>query len=127
MLGILANTIISALVPVGADAVKKLVDKKIGPPPVPVYTVEDRLKLDEAEIKRLEVIAKLDQPGGTPSQWVIDLRASSRYLASGIVIVGGFALLAWASLEVAIATLVLEAISIVFGFLFGSRFLVPRR
>lgn len=126
-LGLLLNTVISALVPVGVEGVKKVIENKFGSPTVNPQTVAEKIQLDESEVKRLEAIAKLDQPGGTPSQWVVDLRAASRYVAAFIVLLGGFGLLAWVQLEAAVALIVLDAMGIVFGFLFGSRFLVPRR
>lgn len=125
-LGLLLNTLISSLVPVGVEAAKKVIDTKIGTPPPQPASVDEQVKLVEAETNRLKAVAGLDQPGGNPSQWVVDLRASARYVASGLVILGGGLLLAFAGLEAGVALMVVDAISIVFGFLFGSRFVVPR-
>ena len=54
-------------------------------------TIDDVIKLENANVSRLEALSKLDNPFGTPSQWVVDLRASFRYIAAGLF-VGGFIL-----------------------------------
>ena len=87
-MSVLLTTLLSSLIPVGIEGVKQLIVSKTG---VQATTVDEQIKLDDQEIKRLEAIAKLDTPGGTPSQWVIDLRASARYVAAGVVILGGVA------------------------------------
>lgn len=114
----LLETIIAALVPVGVEGVKQAIGKWAGT--VRATTVEEQLKLDDAEIKRLETVAKLDTPVGTPSQWVIDLRASARYLGSLLVIGAGIGAL-YLPVDTSIKAVSLEAANIAFGFLFGSR------
>lgn len=59
-------------------------------------SVDDTIKLAQVDISRTEALAKLDNPYGTPSQWVIDLRGSFRYIASAILLVGGLGLAYWA-------------------------------
>ena len=44
-------------------------------------SVDDLVKLGQLEIDKLNALAALDKPYGTPSQWVVDLRASFRYVA----------------------------------------------
>jgi hypothetical protein len=112
------ETIIGALVPVGIDGIKSLIGMFTGG--VKPLNVDDQIKLDQNEIAKLEAIAKLDNPYGVPSQWVIDLRASSRYLGALFVIVVGISTL---FLQVApeIQRIGIEAANIAFGFLFGTR------
>jgi hypothetical protein len=74
-MSVLLTTLLSSLIPVGIEGVKQLIVSKTG---VQATTVDEQIKLDDQEIKRLEAIAKLDTPGGTPSQWVVDLRAAKR-------------------------------------------------
>lgn len=112
------ETIVGALVPVVAEGSKQLISKFIGG--VKPTTVEEQIKLDNSEIARLEAIAKLDVPVGTPSQWVIDLRAAARYIGALAVIAVGISTL-YVPLEMSIQALALEAANIAFGFLFGSR------
>jgi len=114
----LLETIIASLVPVGIEGIKHIITKFTGG--VQPQTVEDKIKLQDSENNTLEVLAKLDNPYGTPSQWVVDLRASSRYLAALSVIIAGIATL-YVSTDAAIITIAMEAVSVVFGFLFGQR------
>lgn len=119
----LLETIIASLVPVGIESIKKYIDKKTGVVPV---TVEDQVKLDNSEIERLKAIASLDNPFGTPSQWVIDLRSSSRYIAALLVILGGIFTFYIPDLPKEAYSLAADAVSIVFGFLFGQRIIARK-
>jgi hypothetical protein len=112
------ETIIGALVPVAAEGIKSVINKWTGG--VKPLNIDEQIKLDQSDIAKLEAVAKLDSPGGTPSQWVIDLRASARYVAAGVVIVGAIAAM-FTNTPVEIQKMSLEAANIVFGFLFGSR------
>jgi hypothetical protein len=112
------ETIIGALVPVGIDGIKSLIGMFTGG--VKPLNVDDQIKLDQNEIAKLEAIAKLDNPYGTPSQWVIDLRASSRYLGALFVIVVGICTL-FLPVAPEIQRIGIEAANIAFGFLFGTR------
>lgn len=89
-------------------------------------SVDDQIKLQNADIERLKALAQLDNPYGTPSQWVIDLRAAFRYV-SAIVVIGIGALSIWAGIEAQIPD-VLEIgftlVSAPFGFIFGERLLL---
>ncbi len=114
----LLETIVGAFVPVAAEGIKGLVGKFIGG--VKPVTIDDQVKLDQSEISKLQAIAALDTPGGTPSQWVIDLRASARYVAALGVITGAIGL-QFLPVDLEVKKLSLEAANIVFGFLFGSR------
>lgn len=86
-------------------------------------SVDDQIKLGEHEVTKLETIAKLDNPYGTPSQWVIDLRASFRYIAAGVLIVGGLSVAGLGAYlkEMPLMLAGLEAAGAPFGFIFGER------
>jgi hypothetical protein len=114
----LLDAILSALVPVGIEGVKQIIAKFTGG--VRPTTVAEQIQLDQNEIQRLQALAALDNPGGTPSQWVIDLRASARYLGSLFVIALGVLTL-YTDVDDSVKTIGLEAANIAFGFLFGSR------
>lgn len=112
------ETIIGALVPVGAEAVKQIINKFVGgSKPV---TIEEHVAMGRLEIDRINALAVLDNPGGVPSQWVIDLRASARYVGALLVIVTGISTL-FLPVDDNIRYLGIEAANIAFGFLFGSR------
>lgn len=115
----LLTTLLSALVPVGVEGIKQVITTKLGG--VKPTTVAEQIQLDEQDIKRLQALAALDNPGGTPSQWVVDLRGSARYIAAGVVIVGGTSISFISGVDPALALTGLEAANISFGFLFGQR------
>ena len=117
-LGPLITALLSALIPVGVEGTKQLINKAVGGPKP--TTIDEQIKLDQADIARLEAVAKLDDPHGTPSQWVVDLRASARYIAAWAVILGGGAVL-FTPADLQVKALAVEAISVAFGFLFGTR------
>lgn len=114
----LLETIIGALLPVAVESGKQLITKWVGG--VKPTTIDEQIKLEQAEVSRIEALAKLDTPIGTPSQWVIDLRASARYLGALLVITVGISTLYYPVSD-QIRTIALEAANIAFGFLFGSR------
>jgi hypothetical protein len=114
----IVETIIGALIPAVIEGGKQLLSKWIGG--VRPTTVDEQIKLDQNEISRIEALARLDTPVGTPSQWVIDLRASARYVGALVVIAVGVSTL-YIPVSDEIRTLAIEAANIAFGFLFGSR------
>jgi len=114
----LLETIIGALVPIGVEGIKQAVGKWAGS--VKATTVDEQIKLDEAGVRRLEAGAKMDTSIGQPSQWVVDLRASARYIGALLVIAVGISTL-YVPVDVHIQQLAIEAANIAFGFLFGSR------
>ena len=118
--GLVLNALLSALVPVGVEGAKQFINKVTGGPKP--TTIAEQVQLDQSEVSKLEALAKLDNPYGTPSQWVIDLRASARYIAAAVVIVGGGATM-FLQVDMAVKALAMEAVSVAFGFLFGTRIL----
>jgi len=112
-------TILAALIPVGVEGLKQATTRFLGG--VRATSVEEQIKFDQNEIERLKALAALDVPIGQPSQWVVDLRASARYVAAMVVIVGGLALLWVPNVPGAIQAVGMEAANIAFGFLFGAR------
>ncbi len=90
---ILTTMVLPALLPVGTNAIKEATAKWLGSPGP--RTFEETLQWEQAQIGRMEAIAKLDTAVGQPSQWVVDLRASARYLVV-------FAVLLWAGVAYAL-------------------------
>lgn len=117
-MSVLLSTLLSALIPVGVEGIKQVITTKLGG--VKATTVAEQIQLDENDVKRLQAIAAMDNPGGTPSQWVIDLRGSARYIAAGAVIAGGITAM-FTPVDMEVKALSFEAANIAFGFLFGSR------
>jgi len=112
------ETILASLVPVGIEGIKQAAARWFGG--VRATSVDEQIKLDSNEIAKIEAIAKLDAPVGQPSQWVVDLRASARYIGALACIMVGVGSLFF-PVAVGVQALALEAANIAFGFLFGSR------
>lgn len=118
-MSILLTTLLSALLPVGVEGIKQVIVTKMGG--VKATTVAEQIQLDENDVKRLQAIAALDTPIGQPSQWVVDLRASARYVMAALVIASGAAALFVPDVSIEVKTMGFEAANIAFGFLFGQR------
>ena len=117
----LETILATTLLPAGIDLIKSLfggIGRKIGG-----VSVDDQIKLEESGVNRLKAVAELDNPYGAPSQWVVDLRASFRYVAAGALIVAGMGLAGYgASLEDKEIFLAgLETAGSPFFFIFGER------
>lgn len=118
-MAILETALISALAPAAVDALKSLfggLGRKIGG-----LSVDDEIKLKNADVARLEVISKLDVPVGNPSQWVVDLRSSFRYIAAGVCVVSP--VISMFALPSALPVTV-ELAAGAFSFIFGERMLL---
>ena len=115
----LLETIIASLMPIGIEGVKQGLSHLFGG--AKALTIDDQIKLDNNEIERIKALALLDTPIGTPSQWVVDLRASARYVGALSIIAIGIGSIYISSLSPTIQAIALEAANIAFGFLFGSR------
>lgn len=112
------EAILSALVPVSIEGIKQVIAKFTGT--VRPTTVAEQIELNKNDIEKLNALAALDNPGGTPSQWVINLRAASRYIGALTVIAVGITSL-YLPLDDYTKGIALEAANIAFGFLFGTR------
>lgn len=86
-------------------------------------SIDDVAKLADIDVRRLEAIAKLDTPVGTPSQWVIDYRAIFRYFAVTLIwFFTGIAIIAGAPVEV--TELLLSMAGTTLSFIIGERMLL---
>ncbi len=84
---LLSTVVLPALLPLFTKAAGEATSKWLGSPGP--RTFEETLKFMAADTQRLESLAKLDQLLGTPSQWVVDLRASSRYIVVFLILLIG--------------------------------------
>lgn len=117
----LSGLLTSVLVPIFTDFFKSsgpAVSRKLFG-----VSVDDQIKIEEAQVKKLEALAQLDNPHGTPSQWVIDVRASFRYIAAALLILGGMGVAAYGVVSADSSSIVigLEMAGYPFGFIFGER------
>lgn len=77
---ILTTLILPALVTPFSDIVKRLASRWLG------RSVDEEIKLMQAETEKLRVLAELDKPSDNISLWVANLRASFRYIIVGFVV-----------------------------------------
>lgn len=86
-------------------------------------SVDDQIKLQQAEVARLQALAQLDAPAGTPSAWVVDLRASFRYLSAAVLIAVGCAAMLYGIANAApqIVDIGAQVAGFPFAFIFGER------
>ena len=110
MEAILASVILPAVIDLFKGAGSALSRKWLG------LSVEDQIKLQTSDMERLKALAELDNPHGTPDQWVVNLRGSFRYIAAIICILAGMYLLTKGQVELGT-----ELIGMPFGFVFGER------
>ena len=82
----LLTTVIPALLPGLIDAIKMGVSKLTGVGMADPKSVDDLIKLRQAESAHLKALAEIDRPTSDISRWVADLRASFRYVFIGLVI-----------------------------------------
>ena len=76
----LSSLILPALVPAISDGLRGIFARFTGGAGGMPQNVQERVELMQAEAQKLQAIAALDNPEGTPSQWIIDLRACYRYI-----------------------------------------------
>lgn len=119
------ESIIGALIPVGVEGIKQAISHFAGD--VKPISIDEKIKLDQNEIEKIKALALLDTPVGTPSQWVVDLRASSRYIGALVTIAVGLSTLYISNLPKEVQLVGLEAANIAFGFLFGTRIIATKK
>lgn len=117
----ITTTILAAGVPVLTEIVKSVggaLGRRFAG-----LSVDDQIKLQQAEVARLQALAALDAPAGTPSAWVIDLRAAFRYVSAGVLIAVGSATVLYgvASGQTAIVDIGAQIAGFPFAFIFGER------
>jgi len=80
-------TLIPTLIPSVIEFFKGIFARITGVDPASPKSTDDVIKLMTAETDKLKALAALDKPVGEPSQWVVDLRASFRYVSVGFIII----------------------------------------
>lgn len=116
----LLGLILPALVPVASDAIRGMVARLTGGAGAKPQSVDEEIRLMEAEVKKLQALAELDRPSGNISQWVADLRASFRYIAAGVIILAATTTL-FVPTPVELVDIVWQAAGSVWSFIFGDR------
>lgn len=116
-MAILETLILPALIPAAVDILRTTVGRVVG---ARAQTVEEVIQLRNSEVDKLKAIAELDRPIGNPSQWVVDLRASFRYILAGISIVASVTTLYIPGVPELLIDYSWQATGAIFSFLFGE-------
>jgi hypothetical protein len=114
------SLVIPALIPALADGIRGVFGKLTGGAGAKPQNVEEQIKMMAAENERLKALAELDKPAENISPWVADLRASFRYIAGGLIILGAVSTL-YAPVAQDVQEAVWNLAGSVFAFLFGDR------
>ena len=112
--------VLPALIPAIADGLRGVFSKLTGGAGAKPQNVEEQIKLMTAENERLKALAELDRPSEKISPWVANLRASFRYIAGGLIIMGAMSTL-YVRTDLYLQDVVWNLAGSVFAFLFGDR------
>jgi hypothetical protein len=114
------SLVVPALIPALADGIRGVFGRITGGAGSRPQNVDEQIKLMAAENERLKAIAELDKPTENISVWVANLRASFRYIAGGLIILGAVSTL-YVPVELYVKDAVWNLAGSVFAFLFGDR------
>ena len=122
MISSVASLILPALVPAFSDGVRGIIAKFTGGAGGQPQNVDERVRLMEAEAAKLQALAALDSVNGEPSRWIIDLRASFRYvIISSIMIFTGLIVFNPDIVGVAVVSVFLDMTGACMSFVIGER------
>lgn len=116
----LLTMVLPSLVPAFADGIRGLVGRLTGGAGAAPQSVDDQIKLMQAETERLRVMAELDRPIGEVWKWVASVRAIYRYAAATIIILMAFVVV-YTDVKEAYAVIILDMAAAAFSFIFGDR------
>lgn len=114
--------LLPSLIPVLSNGIGNLITKWTGG--AKAQSVDDVVKLGQLEIDKLNALASLDKPYGTPSQWVVDLRASFRYVAVLLVWLFTFAAIFTPSVPAELTEVMLTLAGATLSFIIGERMML---
>lgn len=114
------ESIVASLVPSLIQGIGNVINKFTGG--VQPQNVQDVIALKNADVEQLKALAALDSPGGVPSQWVIDLRGSFRYIAALVLIAAAVSTMLIPAIS-PLSGLATDMASGAFFFLFGDHVL----
>lgn len=119
-MGSILSLVIPALIPAVADGLRGVFSRLTGGAGAKPQNVDEQIKLMTAENERLKAVAELDKPAENISPWVADLRASFRYVAGGLIILGAVSTL-YLPADLLVQDAIWNLAGSVFAFLFGDR------
>ena len=109
--------VLTSLLPVGIDLVKRHANRIISGRKI---TVDEEVKILQAETERLKALAELDKPETNISKWVADFRAAFRYMFCAAILVASMLCVLFHAPE-EVTAYMLDLLSGVTFFLIGHR------
>ena len=120
-MGSLINLILPALVPVFTDGVRGIFAKFTGGAGGQPQNMQERIELIKAETEKLKALATLDTPNGEPSKWIIDLRASYRYVIITFILITTIVVVYSPNVQLGIVSVFLDMTGACMSFIIGER------
>ena len=120
-MGSILSLVVPALIPALADGLRGVFGRLTGGAGAKPQNVDEQIRLMTAENERLKALAELDRPAENISPWVADLRASFRYIAAGVIIMGAISTLYMPKLDPVLFEAIWNLAGSVFSFMFGDR------
>ncbi|MBI5561304.1 MAG: hypothetical protein HY894_00385 [Deltaproteobacteria bacterium] len=115
-------TALPAFAPAISDAIRGIVGRIAGATEgVKPQSVDEGIRLMQAETERLKALKDLDAPAGNISAWVADLRASFRYVAAGAILLTAVVTLFVRDMNPAHVEMAWQGAQSAWSFIFGDR------
>lgn len=115
----IVTIVISSLLPAAIDILRSTVSKMLFG--TRALTVDDEIRLMEAETAKIKALAELDAVSGQISRWVADFRASFRYIAAAAWIIISTIIIFSPQVPTEVTKIVLDLLQAVIFFIFGHR------
>jgi hypothetical protein len=115
------SLILPALVPAFTDGVRGIFAKFTGGAGGQPQNMQERIQLIQAETEKLKALALLDTPTGEPSKWIINLRASYRYVIITIILISTLFVVYSPNIQIGIVSVFLDMTGACMSFIIGER------
>lgn len=120
-MGNLLTFLLPAIAPALTDGVRSLIARFTSGAGERPQNIAERVQLMQAETERLRVLADIDKPIGSPSQWVVDMRAAYRYIAVLLIWVFG-SIAVFSGVDESLKIMLLDMCGASLSFIIGERF-----
>ncbi len=115
------TVILPALIPVFTDGVRSIIARLTGIGGAEPKTVDESIRMNDSQTRRLQALAALDNPAGEVSKWVANFRSLHRYVLADLILVSTFVYIFLPNRNMEIANFLLNLSASVFSFFFGDR------
>ena len=120
-MGGILGLILPALVPAFTDGVRGIFAKFTGGAGGTPQNMQERIQLIQAETEKLKALAALDTPSGEPSKWIVDLRASYRYVIITFILLATIFVVYSPGIQLGIVSVFLDMTGACMSFIIGER------